>query len=116
MFFWSRLATFLPELHHALRWEEGPQLSTSMQYRGTLKEQRVVSSRCLGSREIYLSHLYEQFMNCRYEIYGFSYQMIWMSDFKPRLGAKIFVWAMTGCAGHGSYRGAGSQETFHSEK
>jgi len=64
-----------------------------------VKKRRVVSSRCLGSREIYLLHLYEQFMNCRYEIYGFSYPMIWVSNSRPRLGAKIFVWAvMTGCA------------------
>jgi PAS domain S-box-containing protein len=28
------IAAFLPELHHALRWEEGPQFRTSMQCRG----------------------------------------------------------------------------------
>lgn len=28
------VAAFLPELHHALRWEEGPQFRTSMQCRG----------------------------------------------------------------------------------
>jgi len=28
------IAAFLPELHHALRWEEGPQFRTSMQTRG----------------------------------------------------------------------------------
>jgi two-component system sensor kinase FixL len=28
------IASFLPELHHALRWEEGPQFRTSMQCRG----------------------------------------------------------------------------------
>src|SRR5271154_3231877 len=28
------IAPFLPELHHALRWEEGPQFRTSMQCRG----------------------------------------------------------------------------------
>ena len=28
------IAAFLPELHHALRWEEGPQFRTSMQSRG----------------------------------------------------------------------------------
>jgi PAS domain S-box-containing protein len=30
----SPIAAFLPELHHALRWEEGPQFRTSMQCRG----------------------------------------------------------------------------------
>jgi hypothetical protein len=54
---------------------------------GTLKQRRVVSSRCLGSREIYVLHLYEQFMNRRYKIYGFSYPMIWVSDSRPGLGA-----------------------------
>jgi len=28
------IAAFLPELHHALRWEDGPQFKTSMQCRG----------------------------------------------------------------------------------
>jgi DNA-binding CsgD family transcriptional regulator len=28
------IAAFLPELHHALRWEEGPQFRTAMQCRG----------------------------------------------------------------------------------
>jgi len=28
------VAAYLPELHHALRWEEGPQFRTSMQCRG----------------------------------------------------------------------------------
>jgi PAS domain S-box-containing protein len=30
----SPIAAFLPELHHALRWEEGPQFRTAMQCRG----------------------------------------------------------------------------------
>ncbi|SPE38038.1 exported hypothetical protein [Candidatus Sulfopaludibacter sp. SbA3] len=30
----SPIAAFFPELHHALRWEEGPQFRTSMQCRG----------------------------------------------------------------------------------
>jgi len=30
----SPIAAFLPELHHALRWEQGPQFRTSMQCRG----------------------------------------------------------------------------------
>jgi len=30
----SPIAAFLPELHHALRWDEGPQFRTSMQCRG----------------------------------------------------------------------------------
>lgn len=30
----SPIAAFLPELHHALRWEDGPQFRTSMQCRG----------------------------------------------------------------------------------
>src|ERR1700730_13399057 len=85
-----------------------------MRAKNTPTARGVVPIRCLRSHEIYLLHVYQQFMNYRYEIYGFSYPMIWMSDSKPRLGAKIFVWAMTGCAEHGSDRGAGSQETFPS--